>query len=281
MQPTTHIVLGTLLLVAVSFAFRVSSRRTANAEEAPSKSPVTTSTIAYTHDEVELEGYLARPAEGATKHDRAAVLIVHAWRGHGDFVRERAKRLAQQGYIAFALDMYGKGVLAKDNAEAAKLAGPFYAAPSLMRGRAKAGLNTLLTQDGVDAKRVAAIGFCFGGTTVLEMARAGMPLAGVVSFHGGLKTKQKAAPGTIRARVLVAHGGDDPYVPAADVLAFWQEMQEAKADHQILILSDAVHAFTDPAAGDDASKGAAYSKAAADRSFAAMNRFFREILAAG
>ncbi|MGE0191081.1 MAG: dienelactone hydrolase family protein [Planctomycetota bacterium] len=234
--------------------------------------------VSYRHGDVELQGWLQRPDDADAGARLPAVLVVHAWRGHGGFVRKVAQRLARDGYVAFALDMYGKDVYAKDNEEAAKLASPFYADPALMRARARAGLEILRNRPEVDPGRVAAVGFCFGGTTVLEMARDGAPLAGVVSFHGGLETKARAEAGAVKARVLVCHGGDDPWVPADQVMALWKELRAAKVDYQILVLSGAVHAFTDPEAGDDPSKGAAYDAVAAHRAWDAADRFLAESL---
>ena len=233
--------------------------------------------VDYTDGELALQGWVHAPADAKGK--RPGVLIVHAWRGHGAFVRKVAADMASKGYVAFALDMYGKGVYAKDNSEAAKLAGPFYGDPAMMRRRARAGLEQLLAQPGVDATRIAAIGFCFGGTTVLELARDGADIAGVVSFHGGLKTKAPATGG-VKAKILICHGADDPYVPKQELVACWEDLQKAKADYQILMLADAVHAFTDPEAGDDPSRGAAYAQKAAERAWRATDRFFGEVFAA-
>jgi len=232
--------------------------------------------VDYAHGDLALRGYVAY--DGAQEGKRPGVLIVHAWRGHGDNARAKAKEIAKLGYVAFALDMYGKGVYAKDNAEAAKLAGAFYGNRELMRSRAKAGLEQLKAHAKVDAAKLGAIGFCFGGTVVLELARHGADLDAVVSFHGGLKFEDAPAEGTVKARVLVCHGADDPYVPPEQVVKFWQEMAAAKARYEILILSNAVHAFTDPGAGDDPSKGAAYSAEATRVAWHSMHGLFRETL---
>jgi dienelactone hydrolase len=234
-------------------------------------------TVDYTHGDLALQGWLQAPAPAAGK--RPGVLIVHAWRGHGAFVRQVAADMAKKGYVAFALDMYGKGVYAKDNSEAATLAGAFYADPALMRARVRAGLDQLLAQPGVDASRIAAIGFCFGGTAVLELARDGADVAGVVSFHGGLKTKAPATDG-VKAKILICHGADEVYVPKTELVACWEELQKAGADYQILMLGNAVHSFTDPEAGDDPSRGVAYSASAATRAWKATDRFFAEIFEA-
>lgn len=237
---------------------------------------IETMDIEYTDGETTLSGYLARP-KGAAE-GRPGILLVHAWRGHSPNVRKKADELAERGYIAFALDMYGKGVLAKDNGEASKLATPFYKDRSLMRRRARLGLEVLRKQEGVERTRIAAIGFCFGGTTVLELARDGADIAGVVSFHGGLSAATPAEPDTVKAKILVATGADDPLVKPDEVVGFWKEMQAANADYQLLVLSDAVHAFTDPSAGPYKEGAmAAYSEQAHKRSWKAMDRFFDEL----
>lgn len=237
----------------------------------------TTKEIEYAEGDTKLLGYLATPTAPG-KHP--GILIVHAWKGHSENVRRVARELAGKGYVAFALDMYGKGVLAKDNDEARGLAMPFYKDPDLFRRRARAGLKVLTTQAHVDAEKIAAVGFCFGGTTVLELARDGADIAGVVSFHGSLTTTKPAKAGGVQAKVLVAHGGDDPFVSSDDVVACWKELRDAGADYQILVLGDAVHSFTDPTAGDDPSKGAAYAKQAADRAWRVAHGFFEELFGA-
>lgn len=241
----------------------------------PAQAEVEGKAVDYTHGDVALRGYVAH--DTAVTGPRPAVLIVHAWRGHGEFVQEQARRLAEQGYLAFALDMYGKGVYAKDNREAAALAGRFYGDRALMLARTRAGLEWMKQHPAADASRVGAMGYCFGGTVVLQLARDGEDLAGVVSFHGGLSFETEPTEGSVKAEVLVLHGADDPLVPPADVLAFWTSMQAAKAKYQIRVFSGAVHAFTDKAAGDDPSRGAAYDHAAAVRSWHAMTRHFQEV----
>ncbi len=240
---------------------------------AAARAEVTGKPVPYRHGDVALEGYLARDDGGGGK--RAGILIAHAWRGHSDFVRGVARDLAARGYVAFALDMYGEGVYAKDNQEAGRLAGRFKNDRSLMRERARAGLEVLKRQPDVDPARIVAIGFCFGGTVVLELARDGADLAGVVTFHGGLETPMPAEKGAVKPALLILHGGDDPHVPPNEVLAFWQEMKDAGASYELVILSGAVHAFTDPGAGDDPSKGAAYDERAAKRAWTLAYDFFR------
>ncbi len=238
--------------------------------------PVTTRTIEYKYGDVVLEGFLAHPATKDAKK-RPAVLVVHEWRGHGDYVRERAKQLAQMGYVAFALDMYGKGVFAKDHDEAAKLSGMYFGDRQRMRDRARAGLDVLRSQEGVDTTRIAAIGYCFGGATVLELARAGEDLRGVVSFHGALDTTLPAKEGEVKARILVCHGSEDKFIAPEKVAGFHDEMRKAKTDWQFISYGGAVHSFTVPTAGNDPSKGMAYDERADKRSWQAMRSFFDEV----
>jgi dienelactone hydrolase len=234
-----------------------------------------TQTVEYREGEVVLEGYLAYDDEVQGK--RPGVLVVHEWYGLNDFARGKADALAQIGYVAFAADIYGKGVRARDGQEAAKLAGQYKADRKLLRERAAAALEVLRKHELVDARHLAAIGFCFGGTTVLELARSGARLNGVVSFHGGLDTPKPEDAKEIKAKVLVLHGGDDPYVPPKDVQALWDEMAKARVDYQVVVYGGAVHSFTNPAAGNDPSKGAAYDETAARRSWEAMRVFFAEL----
>lgn len=236
---------------------------------------VRTKAIEYRHGDTLLQGYLAW--DDSVKGKRPGVLVVHEWWGHNAYVRHRAEQLAKLGYIAFALDMYGKGIIAKTPEEAGKLAGQFKNDRPLGRARAQAGLDVLLQQKMTDPARVAAIGYCFGGTTVLEMARGGASLAGVVSFHGNLDTPLPARPATVKAKVLVLHGADDPFVPAEQLTAFENEMRQAGVDWQLTKYGGAVHSFTNPEADGYNLKGAAYNKKADTRSWEAMRGFFREI----
>ena len=234
-----------------------------------------TKTIEYKDGDVTLEGFLAYDAGITGK--RPGVLVVHEWTGLNDYARSRAEQLAELGYVAFALDMYGKGVRPSNPQEAAEQATKYRSDRQLMRRRAKAGLDVLLKQEMTDSARVAAIGYCFGGGVALELARGGAPLAGVVSFHGNLDTPNPADARNIRGKILVCHGGDDPHVPQEQVLAFQNEMREAKVDWQMNIYGGAVHAFTNPASGNDPSRGAAYNAEADHRSWQAMKDFFNEI----
>jgi len=236
---------------------------------------VETKTLSYEHDGVELEGRLAVPAgvEGRVP----GVLVCHAWKGIRDHERRTAERLAADGFVAFALDIYGKGVRPETREEAAKQAGRYRGDRALLRARARAGLEVLRTHPNVDASGIAAIGYCFGGGTVLELARSGADVAGVVSFHGNLDTPDPSDAENVRAKVLVLHGAADPHVPMGQVEAFAEEMHGAGVDWRLVMYGGAVHAFTDPAAGDDPSRGAAYDEQAAKRSWMAMRSFFAEL----
>ncbi len=238
----------------------------------PANARIKTRAVEYKDGDTVLQGWAAW--EDGFKDERPGVLVVHEWWGHGPYARRRAEQLAKLGYTAFALDMYGKGVLAKDHEEAGKLAGAFFGDRAAMRKRALAGLAQLKKLPFVDATKLGAIGYCFGGTTVLELARAGVDLKGVVSFHGNLATPVPAAA-TPKASILVLHGADDGFVNPG-VPAFIEEMRKAKADWQLVQYGGAVHSFTVPEAGTDTAKGMAYNKDADRRSWSAMRGFFEE-----
>ena len=246
----------------------------AAATSLPASAAVKTEVVEYRDGDQICEGFLAY--DDATKGKSPGVVVVHEWMGLGDYARDRAKQLAGLGYVAFAADIYGKGIRAKDAGEAGQLAGKYKGDLPLLRSRARAAFDTLARNGRVDAAKIFAIGYCFGGTTVLELARSGAPLAGAVSFHGGLATKDPSDAKNVKGRVLVLHGAADPYVPPAEVAAFQKEMDEAKVDWQMVFYSGAVHSFTNPASGNDPSKGVAYNAKADRRSWEAMKAFFAE-----
>jgi dienelactone hydrolase len=241
----------------------------------PASAKIVTQTLDYAQDGTKLRGFLAY--DDAVTGKRPGVLVVHEWWGLNDFARERALKLAGLGYVALAADMYGGGAVTQNRDEAGKLAGALLRNPDLLRARARAALQALAADPRVDPKRLAAIGFCFGGTTVLELAFSGADLAGVASFHGGLPKARPEDLKRIKAAVLVLHGADDPHVSAADITAFEQAMRQAGADWQFVLFGGAVHSFTNPAAGNDPAAGVAYNPRAARRSWRYLQDFFQEI----
>jgi dienelactone hydrolase len=236
---------------------------------------IQTQTIEYTHGDVTCEGYLAY--DDAIKSPAPGVLIVHQWMGLKDYEQTRARQIAEPGYVAFALDMYGKGIRPKNAQEAAKQAGIYRGDRKLMRSRAQAGLDILKKQKNVDTKRLAVMGYCFGGGVAHELALSGADLAGVVIFHGNLDTPTPQDAANIKGRVLVLHGGDDPVTKPEGFLAFQDEMRKGGVDWEIVVYGGAVHAFTDPSAGNDPSKGSAYNKKADERSWEQMKTFYNNI----
>jgi dienelactone hydrolase len=234
--------------------------------------------VDYRQGNTTLEGYLVY--DDAVKEKRPGVLVIHEWTGLGSYEKMRAEQLAQLGYVAFAADIYGKGVRPSTPELAAKEAAKYRGADrSLIRARAAAGLEQLAKFPQVDPDRLAVIGYCFGGTAALELARSGANLRGTVSFHGNLDTPNPADARNIHGKVLALHGADDPHVPPAQVAAFQQEMRAAKVDWQMNYYGGAVHSFTNPKSGDDPSKGVAYNEKADRRSWQAMQQFFDEALA--
>lgn len=232
-------------------------------------------TVEYKEGSTTLEGYLVY--DDATKGPRPGVLVVHNWLGLTEETKSKADRLAALGYVAFAADIYGKGI--RPNMEGAgKLAGQYKADRASLRRRVNAGLSTLKKQKDVDITRVAAIGYCFGGTTVLELGRSGAAVKSVVTFHGGLDSPKPEDGKNIKAKVLVLAGADDPFQKPDELLAFQDEMRKSKVDWQMVSYGGAVHSFTEKGAGTDNSKGAAYNEAADRRSWQAMQDFFKETL---
>lgn len=240
---------------------------------------ILTGSLAYDHEGVTLSAYIARP--DGIEEDTPGVLIAHAWWGQGEYARHRARQLAELGYIAVVLDMYGQGVYTDNPEEAGGMAGAFYQDRDLFRARAGAGLAMLQQQPNVDPDRIAAIGYCFGGTTVLELAYSGADLAGVVSFHGSLLDPREGSDdaAAVNAKVLIAHGQADPFYSNEKLIGVIDALQAAEQDVQTVFYSGAVHAFTDPGATGEL-PGAEYDRSADKRSWEHMKVFFDEIFAA-
>jgi len=241
-----------------------------------SQAAIETKTVEYQQGDTRLVGYLAYPKDA--QEPRPGVLVVHEWLGLNDYAKQRAEQLAELGYVAFAADIYGDGQVAADRKEAGALSSTYKKDRALLRARVAAGLAALKAQPEIASGKVAAIGYCFGGTAVLELARSGAEVAGVVSFHGGLDSPAPQDARNIRARVLALHGADDPYVPAEQVAGFEEEMRKGGVDWQLIAYGNAVHGFTNPAHGNDNSKGAAYNAAADARSWLAMRQFLDEVV---
>jgi dienelactone hydrolase len=234
---------------------------------------IISNTVGYLDGDVLLEAFFA--FDDSLSGRRPAVLINHAWGGRDDFVAEKAKKLAALGYVGFAVDMYGKGVLGSDAEENAKLMQPFIQDRQLLLKRMQAALYAVKLMPWVDDSKVAAIGFCFGGLCSLDLARAGVDLKGVVSFHGLLGAPDDNGH-PIKAKILALHGHDDPMVPIEQVIAFEQEMTKAGADWQLHTFGNTQHAFTNPLANNP-DFGTVYQPQADKRSWVLLENFLAEV----
>lgn len=221
-----------------------------------------------------LSGYLAKAK--STKKSLPGVVIIPAWMGVSEQTNHTADQLAALGYHALVADIYGEGKNPKSMTEARDLSSYYKNNPVIYQRRIKTAIDELVKQ-GADPANLAVIGYCFGGTGALEAARGALPVKGVVSIHGGLGKDTARADVVIAAKVLVLHGADDPYVPQVQVNAFQQEMRAGKADWQMIYYANAVHAFTEPAAGNDNSKGAAYNELATKRSWEHLKLFLADL----
>ncbi|QTS83948.1 dienelactone hydrolase family protein [Coxiella endosymbiont of Amblyomma nuttalli] len=235
-----------------------------------------TETIDYQVGGIQLEAYVAY--DSTVKTRRPTVLVAHAWAGRDSFVEEKARQLAEMGYVGFAMDVYGKGVLGGGIETNNKLMQPFMDDRALLQNRLFSALETAKRLRVVDSTKIAAMGYCFGGLCVLDMARSGMDLKGVVSFHGILKSPNSVLVGKIKAKVLVLHGHDDPMVQPDAVLAFEKEMTNIRADWQLHVFGETMHSFTNPEANDP-DFGTVFNPLADKRSWIAMTYFFQEIFA--
>jgi dienelactone hydrolase len=233
---------------------------------------VTATPVVYRDDDAVLDGVVMR--DSAITEPRPGVLVVHGGAGLDDHARGRSRRFAELGYVVLAADMYGRGVLGDRQRTMERIAA-FRADPGLLTRRTQAALDVLATTPGVEGP-LAAVGYCFGGMSVLELARAGSSVAGVVSVHGSLLTDRPARPGTVRTKILVCHGGSDPHIPWADVHGFVEEMTAAEADWRLTVYGGALHGFTHD--GDTGqTPGVAYSESTDARSWTAIRSFLTEI----
>lgn len=243
---------------------------------------VTGKAVTYKANGLTMKGYLA--SDSAVKGKRPAVLVVHEWWGHDDYARTRARKLAELGYTALAVDMYGAGKQAHDPDHAKAMATAVRQDPAGAKQRFDAALAFLKKQPTVDSNNIAAIGYCFGGSVVLNMARAGMDLKGVASFHGNLSTDAPAQKGQVKAKVLVLTGADDPMAPSEQVAKFEQEMKEAGVDYRVVSYPGAKHSFTNPAAdkyGEKFKMPLAYNAEADKASWDELKGFLQQIFTAG
>lgn len=239
---------------------------------------VKTQTIDYEVNGEPFTGFMAW--DDAIEGERPGVLVVHEWWGMNDFTRSRAEALAALGYTAFALDMYGSGKVTDHPDDAKKFMQAAMSDPAAAEARFAAAMGILQEHETVDADRIAAQGYCFGGAVVLTMARKGMDLDGVVSFHGALPAEGETEPGLVKARVLVYTGGNDPFVPPEQVGAFVQVMQKAEVDFKLVSYPGVQHAFTNPGAdaiGEEHSMPLRYDRHADEDSWEGMKAFYQEV----
>lgn len=229
--------------------------------------------VEYKHGDLVLEGFLAEPAKGSGK--LPAVIVFHEWDGLGDYVKRRARMLAELGYVAFAADVYGKGVRAKSPEESQKLSAKYREDRALTRGRAQAALDYVRALPNVNTDRIGAIGYCFGGMVALELARSGAPVAATVSFHGNLATPNPADAKQIKGGVLVLNGDADPLISKEEIAGFKDEMEKAGVRYKFIGYPGAVHAFTNPARVAKPGAAAAYHARADKDSWQEMRRFLK------
>lgn len=265
-----------VLIGAVALLCACNNNTTPEKEMAKAPS-IKTESVSYGNDSAKLTGFVAYDSASTAK--RPVVLIIHEWWGLNDYIKNRAKQLAEAGYLAIAVDMYGDGKMGNNPDEAGKLAMPFYQNAALAKSRFDAAFAKIKTYSQADTTKVAAIGYCFGGGMVLNMARLGEPLNGVVSFHGSL-VGVPADKNLLKAKVLVCHGADDQFVKPEEVATFKKQMDSIGADYTFKQYVGATHAFTNPAATENGLKfklPIAYNAAADTASWKEMKDFFGKI----
>ena len=234
---------------------------------------IVTKSVPYEHNGQKLEGFLAY--DDSRAGPRPGVLVIHEWWGLNDYVKDRARQLAQMGYVAFAADMYGDAKVTRDPKQAQEWSGAI-GKGGLMAPRSKAGLEVLRAQPQVDPAHLAAIGFCFGGSTVLQLAYSGEPLDAAVTFHGGLMAPQEAQLAKIKAPILILHGAEDTFIKPETIDQVRVSLDKGKVDWYMVTYAHAVHAFSNPDADSFKIPGIGYNEKAARRSWDEMQRFFQE-----
>jgi dienelactone hydrolase len=242
--------------------------------EPKAQSKVVTNTVPYQHNSVNLQGYMAY--DDSIRGKRPGILVVHEWWGLNDYARSRAEQLAELGYVAFALDMYGTGKVTRHPSQASEWSKQVTESMDLWRGRALAGLEVLERNPNVDQSRIAAIGYCFGGSTVQQLAYSGAPIRGVVSFHGSLIPPPEGATRVVKAKILICHGADDPFTKNDHLIKYLDAMRGSGLDWQMIIYGGARHSFTNPDADKMGMDALQYNKSADERSWSHMKVFFQE-----
>jgi dienelactone hydrolase len=259
MKPTTLVAAAALLLLAPR-----------------AQGEVKTQEIEYAQGGTPLQGFVAR--DDTAKGKRPGVLVVHEWWGHNQHVRDQARKLADEGYVAFALDMYGKGKVATHPKDAQAFMEEVTEDPGLVTARFNAALDALKQQPDVDPERIAVVGYCMGGSIALAMARAGADVDAVATFHAGLAPPAgPAEKGKFKPKVLVQTGGADPMVPKEQVAAFEKEMKDAGAEAEVVTYPNAKHGFTNPGASKAGMDALAYDKKADEQSWKKLTRFLKNV----
>ena len=241
----------------------------------PAQAKIITQTVPYQHQGLNFIGYLAY--DDALQGTRPGILVVHEWWGLNAYARYRAEKLANLGYVAFALDMYGEGKSTQHPKEASEWSKQVTSNIGHWQERARAGLEVLLNDPRTDRTRIAAIGYCFGGSTVQQLAYSGAPVKAVVSFHGSLLTPDKEQVGQTKAKILICQGAQDPFSPPTAVQDYLTGMNKTDLHWQMVIFSGARHSFTNPDADKAGMAALAYNKAADERSWSYMKQLFEEV----
>ena len=277
---------ATIVIVLTLFAIGCTKKQEKAPAEPEAKAPaepnIQTEEVKYTAGDTALSGYIAWDAN--QEGPRPGIIVVHQWWGHSDYVRKRARMLAELGYTALALDMYGDGKYAEHPDDAMKFMNETISNIEVAKERFAAAYTLLQQHATTDPDDISAIGYCFGGAVVLHMARSGFDLDGAVSFHGVLATEVPAKKGAVKGKVLVLHGADDPMVPPDQVEAFKKEMEAAEVDYTFIAYQGAKHAFTDDAATERGKKyemPLEYDEAADEQSWAEMMKLFEALYPRG